>query len=219
VNGARGRRASFRVLVLAASALVLALVSVAEARPTGRYHGPRWAEPPESSPQPARVAMGFQFDLFPTVISAVNGRPGYAPQVWAGVKPVRLRLIGAHLEPPDALTFDDEVVDLEITVVAATIDYTFGRHFDGVWLGAGVESWLEHAAAADGSGGADWSTHVFTAGGGYIWRFAGTFYLDPWVGLHWKLNPQTRRIGSVDYASPPLQPTASVKVGWFFWAD
>lgn len=183
----------------------------------GRYSGPRFA-PPVQEPRPSHdVAVGLQLDLFPTVISAINGRTGYAPQVWAGIQPVRLRLIGAHLEPPDAFTFDDAVVDPSITVLAATIDYTFGD-FDGVWLGAGVESWLQHAAAANGSGTADWSSVVFTFGGGTVWRFAGNFYLDPWLGLHWNLDPRTRQIGDVEYRPSALTPSASVKVGWFFWA-
>jgi hypothetical protein len=40
------------------------------------------------------------------------------------------------MEPPDALTFNDDVVDPSLTAVAATIDYTFGRSFDGFWVGA-----------------------------------------------------------------------------------
>lgn len=206
--------------LLVSSALTgLATAPDAEAKPRGRYHGPHFAPPVAPVRERPDVAMGFQLDLFPTVVSAINGRAGYAPQVWVGVQPVRLRLIGAHLEPPDAFTFDDQVGDPSITAIAATIDYTFGQNFDGVWLGAGVESWVQRASAKDGSGSAVWTSQVFTVGGGYIWRFAGNFYLDPWVGLHWTLNPRTHQIGSVEYDSSPLQPSASVKVGWFFWAN
>jgi hypothetical protein len=164
------------------------------------------------------VAVGAQFDLFPTLVSAVNGKAGYAPQVWAGIAPVRIRFVGAHLSPPDAFTFDDRVDNPSLTVLAATIDYTFGQHFDGPWLGAGVESWIQRASAVDGSGTAEWSTQVFTIGAGYIWRFAGNFYLDPWLGVHGMLNSHTIQVGRVDYSPTPVQASASVKVGWFFWA-
>src|SRR5216110_437859 len=92
--------------------------------------------------RPRRLAVGVQLDLFPTVISAVAGHLGYAPQVWAGVDRVRLRLVGAHLEPPDALAFaPDGFRRPTTTVLAAVIDYTFGPRFDGFWVGAGFENW------------------------------------------------------------------------------
>jgi hypothetical protein len=31
---------------------------------------------------------------------------------------------------------------------------------------------------------------IMTLGGGYIWRFADRFYVDPWAGAHWTLNPE-----------------------------
>jgi hypothetical protein len=167
--------------------------------------------------RPRGPALGFQLDLFPTVISAVNGKAGYAPQLWVGIEPVRLRLITAHLEPPNSLTFDPEVVKPMLTVLATTLDYTFGKNLDGVWLGAGTEAWFQRARAKDGSGQAAWTSAVFTVGGGYIWRFAGNFYLDPWLGLHWILNSQRHAVGNVQYSPAALSLSASVKVGWFFW--
>jgi hypothetical protein len=151
------------------------------------------------------------------VISAVNGKVGYAPQIWLGVEPVRLRLITAHLQPPDALTFDPDVIDPTLTVLATTLDYTFGENLDGVWLGAGTEAWFQKARAKDGSGQASWTSAVFTFGGGYIWRFAGNFYLDPWLGLHWILNSTRHAVGDVQYSPAALAVSGSVKVGWFFW--
>lgn len=175
---------------------------------------PERARPPTRQPA-LDVAMGFQLDLFPTVVSAVNGKVGYAPQVWMGIENVRLRLIAAHLEPPDAFTFDDRVVDPNLTAIAATIDRTFGEHFDGFWLGAGVETWLQRARAANGSGEGSWTSGVFTLGGGYIFRFAGNFTLDPWLGVHWVLNPGSVPVGDVEYTPSAAALNASVKIGWF----
>jgi hypothetical protein len=56
---------------------------------------------------------------------------------------------------------------------------------------------------------------VFTVGGGYIWRVAGNLFLDPWVGAHAVLNPQTISLGAFDYKPSPLQGEVSLKVGWF----
>jgi hypothetical protein len=51
--------------------------------------------------------------------------------------------------------------------------------------------------------------------GPYIWRFADRFYVDPWAGLHWTLNPETVNVGRYDYEPFPLAANASVKVGVF----
>jgi hypothetical protein len=150
-------------------------------------------------------------------VSAVNGKLGYAPQIWFGVKPVRLRLLAAHLEPPDALAFaDDGFRNPSTTAFAAVVDYTFGERFDGPWLCAGVEGWkrgIEHRSAP---GRAHWSSLVATAGGGYILRVHRTFYVDPWMGAHLTINPQAVRLGDYQYDPPRLVANASVKLGWFW---
>jgi hypothetical protein len=162
------------------------------------------------------MALGFNVDLFPTVISAVNGKLGYAPQVWIGIDRVRVRFVGAHLEAPDAFAFADEGFENPTTTAfAAIIDYTFGPHFDGPWIGSGFEIWqqsIEHDGVA---GTARWASTVFTIGGGYIWRFAGNFFLDPWLAAHATLNPQTIALGPFEYEPFPLIADASIKVGWF----
>ena len=166
--------------------------------------------------RPRAMALGLQVDLFPTVIRAVNGQFGYAPQVWLGIDHARLRLVGAHLEPPDALAFaDDGFENPTTTSFAITIDYTFGDHFDGFWLGGGFELWQRTIEHRDVPGTAAWSSTVATFGGGYIWRFAGNFFLDPWLAVHATLNPETVPLGSYEYDPAPIVATASLKVGWF----
>jgi hypothetical protein len=171
---------------------------------------------PTTLAQPRRMAVGFQLDAFPTVISAVNGRLGYAPQVWVGIDRVRLRLVGAHLEPPNALAFAPEgFVHPTTTALAAVIDYTFGPRFDGPWVGAGFEQWhrtVEHEGVA---GRASFDSVIFTLGGGYIWRVAGNFYLDPWLAAHATLNPETVALGTFSYKPFPLAVAGSVKIGYF----
>ena len=162
------------------------------------------------------MALGFNIDLLPTVLSAANGRAGYAPQVWLGIGPARVRFVGAHLEPPDAFAFAPAGFRKPTTtVVACIIDYTFGPRFDGAWIGSGVEVWQSSIEHANVAGTARWNSAVFTVGGGYIWRFAGDFFLDPWAGVHLVLNPQTITLGGFNYDPFPLQGEVSLKVGWF----
>ena len=153
-----------------------------------------------------RVALGFNLDLLPTILSAANGRPGYAPQVWLGVGHARIRFVCAHLEPPNAFAFAPSGFRRPTTTAfASVIDYTFGARFDGPWIGSGVEVWqssIEHDGVA---GTARWTSTVFTVGGGHIWRSAGDLFLDP----------QSISLGGFDYRPFPLQGEISLKVGWF----
>lgn len=168
------------------------------------------------APAARPMAIGVQLDLFPTVVSAINGRLGYAPQVWLGIDHARVRLIGAHFEPPDALAFADEGFENPTTTAfAVTIDYTFGEHFDGFWIGGGFELWQRTIEHRDVAQTATWSSTVATIGGGYIWRFAGNFFLDPWLGVHATLNPETVLLGPYEYEPTPIIASGSVKVGWF----
>ena len=126
------------------------------------------------------MALGFQLDLLPTVLSAANKEAGYAPQVWLGVGHARVRFVAAHLQPPDGFAFAPHGFHhATTTVFASIIDYTFGPHFDGAWVGSGVEVWQRSIEHREVIGHARWNSTVFTAGGGHIWRFAGDFYLDP----------------------------------------
>jgi hypothetical protein len=162
------------------------------------------------------MALGFNLDLLPTVLSAANGKLGYAPQVWLGIGHARLRFVGAHLEPPNAFAFAPSGFrDPTTTAFASIIDYTFGSRFDGMWVGSGFEIWqnsIDHDGVA---GTARWTSTVLTIGGGYIWRFTGDFFLDPWVGAHVVLNPQTISLGAFDYRPFPLQGELSIKIGCF----
>jgi hypothetical protein len=177
---------------------------------------PQAAFADESRESPTPLALGFNIDLLPTAISAANSKLGYAPQVWLGIGHARIRFVGAHLEPPKAVAFaPNGFHNPTVTVFASIIDYTFGSHFDGWWVGSGFEVWqssIEHDAAP---GTARWNSTVFTLGGGHIWRSRQNFFLDAWAGAHAILNPQTVSLGDFQYDPFPLQAEASVKLGRF----
>ncbi|MDP9149090.1 MAG: hypothetical protein M3O36_03995 [Myxococcota bacterium] len=162
------------------------------------------------------MAIGFNLDLLPTALSAANGKVGYAPQVWVGIDRIRIRFIGAHLEPPDAFAFAPGGFRNQTTTAFASVfDYTFGPHFDRWWIGSGFEIWQQTIEHDDIAGSAEWTSVVFTVGAGYIWRFAGNFFIDPWAGAHAVLNPRTVSLGAFDFKPFPLQGEVSLKVGWF----
>jgi uncharacterized protein (DUF1697 family) len=207
------------VLKLCELALLVAWIFVAF--PLRAQNGASSAAP-ESVPsveghRPRPMAVGAQLDLFPTVVSAINGKLGYAPQVWLGIDHARLRLVGAHLEPPDALAFAKEgFKNPTTTAFAVLIDYTFGEHFDRWWLGTGFEQWTRSIQHDGVSGTARWQSTIFTFGGGYIWRAAGNFYLDIWAALHLTMDPETVTLGTYDYEPSPLLASGGLKLGYFF---
>lgn len=162
------------------------------------------------------MALGFNLDLLPTALSAANGKLGYAPQVWLGIGHARIRFVGAHLEPPNAFAFAPTGFrNPTTTAFASIIDYTSGNRFDHWWIGSGFELWQSSIEHDRVQGTARWNSSIFTVGGGYIWRFAGDFFVDPWAGGHVVLNPQTVSLGAFDYKPFPLQGEVSLKVGWF----
>jgi len=161
------------------------------------------------------MALGVNLDLLPTALSAANGKLGYAPQVWLGIGHARVRFVGAHLEPPDLFAFAPAGFRKPTTTVfASIIDYTFGAEFDRWWVGSGFEVWQNTISHDDVSGTARWISTVFTVGGGYIWRFTESFFLDPWAGAHVVLNPQTVSLGPFDFKPSPFQGEVSLKIGW-----
>lgn len=177
---------------------------------------PGTARAVEALEHSAPMALGLNLDVLPSALSAANGKIGYAPQVWLGIRHVRLRFVTAHLEPPDAFAFAPTGFHRPTTTVFATIvDYVFGAHFTGPWIGSGFELWhngIDHDAVP---GNARWNSTLFTVGGGYIWRFAGNLFLDPWAAGHMVLDPQTVSLGPFSYKPFPLQGEVSVKIGWF----
>jgi hypothetical protein len=177
---------------------------------------PRPAAAEEAAPIRERpMALGFQLDLLPTVVSAISGRAGYAPQLWLGIDHVRIRFVGAYLVVPDGLAALPSGFHRASTAAfAAVFDYTFGPRFDGPWMGSGFEVWhrtVEHDTVPDP---AAWSNTVFTVGGGYIFRLFDHLLIDPWAAAHLTLDPITVRIGTATWDPPRLSAEASLKIGW-----
>ncbi len=58
-------------------------------------------------------------------------------------------------------------------------------------------------------------SNVFTLGAGYVWKFAGNFYLNPWVAGHLLLSGTGPFSAGQDQLYPSMfTPEVSVKLGW-----
>jgi len=176
------------------------------------------AEPAAESGS-SRRALGVGVDLLPIVLSATAGEVGLSAQLWAGFDHFRFRLVGARIAVPNGIAADNGFEDQVIGAVAGIVDYTFGPHFDGWWVGAGLEYWNSTMSIAASPGStASWEALMATFGGGYIFQWGSSvhFYLEPWAGLHLRMTPARLSFGGETYTPQRVQANASVKLGVFF---
>jgi hypothetical protein len=172
-----------------------------------------------AAPAPrSRRAVGAIVDLFPIVLSATAGEVGLSGQLWLGIDHVRLRLVGARIAVPNGIAANDGFEDQLLLVAAGIVDYTFGSHFDGWWLGAGVEYWDGTMSIVESPGStASWQALMTTFGGGYIFRFGKSvhFCLEPWAGLHLRMTPAKLTFDDEAYTPQRVSATVSLKLGVF----
>ncbi len=173
------------------------------------------ADEKPSAPNERKLAIGFNVDLLPSIVSAINGKVGGAGQVWFGVDHVRLRLVAANLRLPDGF-LEDGFTKNDVTVTAFIFDYVSGDNFDGFWIGTGLELWQNSIQNKNVAGTVYWTSGVFTVGGGYIWKFYGNFYIDPWVGVHFIMNNRKIELGDKEFTPMPVTAEGSLKIGWNF---
>jgi len=198
------------------------------AQPPTVATAPPSAAPPSPAPPsalpltaPVRRALGFTVDLLPIVLSASVGKLGLSGQIWFGVDHVRFRLVGALLALPNWVAAKDGFEDQTMTSVAAIVDYVWGEHFDGWWVGAGLEYWHSSIAHEDVPGRrVAWDTGVATVGGGYIWSLLGDadvrFYIEPWAAAHVRITPAHPTLEGHRYTPPWVNGEVSLKLGVFF---
>jgi hypothetical protein len=167
----------------------------------------------------SRRAFGVAVDLLPIVLSAAAGEVGLSGQIWAGFDHFRLRLVGARIAVPNGIAAKNGFEDQDLLVAAAVVDYVFGPHFDGWWVGGGLEYWHSTMSIAASPGStASWEALMATLGGGYIFRWGSSvhFYLEPWAGLHLRMTPARLSFNGETYSPQRVQAEASLKLGVFF---
>lgn len=163
-----------------------------------------------------KSAIGFTVDFLPYMLSAADGKLGYSYQTWAGIDHCRIRFVGAKLYMPQFLSETNRFNHHSMTVTAAILDYTFGNHFDGFWIGSGFELWQNRIISKRTGETLEWTNQVFTVGGGYIWKITDCFYIEPWTAVHCILNCNSVRAGNESYHPQILSAEVSLKAGYMF---
>lgn len=163
-----------------------------------------------------KTAIGVTVDFLPYLVSAADGKIGYSYQTWAGINHCRVRFVGAKIFMPQFLSETDRFEHHSMTVTAAIIDYTFGNHFDGFWIGSGFELWQNRITCKQTGDTLDWTNQVFTVGGGYIWKITDSFYLEPWAAAHSIVNRYRISSGKESYVPNRFSAEVSLKAGYLF---
>ncbi len=150
--------------------------------------------------------FGTEFDLVPYL------NDGYYLSVIVGKGRLRGRIVRTELTTPSFVT-DDDFEDNDLVVNAAIVDVYFKDGFSGWWVGPGLERWEGDVTEKASGVRQSYGTNILTLGGGYTWRFAKHFYLNPWAAVHIPIG------GDRDVAFPSAvfeidaTPEASIKLG------
>jgi hypothetical protein len=185
-------------------ALVLLVCSGLTARARGEDVAPAGAR-----------QCGVELDLLPLALSAADGEMGGSLQLWAGRGRSRLRVVGARIHFPDGMT-DEPFRDRETTAVAAIWDRSVRPGFRGPWVALGAEAWWNEIGSTAGPERASWNEWRATAGAGWVFRAWRGLTLNPWGGVHVRLNDPEVVLHGRAYVPARLQAEVSLKLGWTF---
>ncbi|OHD64987.1 MAG: hypothetical protein A2176_04335 [Spirochaetes bacterium RBG_13_51_14] len=177
---------------------------------------------PDEGTQPAlsrsqhRMALGVAIDPFPTVISAVDRRFGLSVQPWFGIDNFKVRIDITHLRMPDALAGTRYFYKNDIDMGAVILEFFFSKNFEGFRIGSGFGIWdnsISHKYFTKKGGSI---SAFFTIGGGYVWKFYKTLYIEPCLALDILLSKETISIYGFKYRPLPLSGEISLKFGLYF---
>ncbi len=171
---------------------------------------PAAAQDTKGTPMAPRTTAGFELDLLPYVSG------GYYASGWIGHDRIRVRPVVAKTTLP-SFAVQDGFTNADLEAYAAIVDYFPRGGLRGFWVGAGVEYW-KNSIENEGNGGtAKWNNTVATVGAGYVWRVAGSFYLNPWAAGHLLVGgPTSVDAGGALYSPRRFTPEVSIKLGWRF---
>lgn len=154
--------------------------------------------------------IGFELDMLPFISG------GYYGSVWYGFDNFRLREVIAKTTVPEFM-LDKGFKDNELMVYAVIADYFFEKNFKGFWIAAGMEYWDSEIAHETETQITIYSNTVFTAGGGYVWKFYENFYLNPWAAFHVIVaGDKDIKVGNHIFNPAVFTPEISLKIGWHF---
>jgi hypothetical protein len=164
----------------------------------------------DADPRRTRTTVGIELDALPYISG------GYYASAWVGRDRVRVRPVVTSTTLP-SFVVQDGFTEANLDVYAMIVDYFFRERFEGAWIGVGVEYWKNGIENESNGGTAEWNNRIATVGGGYIWRLAGNFYLNPWGAGHLVVGGPTQiSAGGARYSPKRFTPEVSLKLGWNF---
>ena len=191
---------STKTVVPAAKLVLLAVLVLGRARAA------------EASAPGPRTVVGAEVDLLPVALSAAAGELGGGVNVWVGRDRVRMRAVGTYLAFPGGLT-PSGFEDRRLAVAAGIVDVFYRPGFTGPWLGGGFEYWWNRIGSPAGPGTASWNSWVATLGGGFVWKFWRSVYLNPWAAGHLLLSRPEISLNGATWKPQPVTGEVSLKIG------
>lgn len=156
------------------------------------------------------ITVGFEVDVLPYITG------GYYGSGWIGYDHWRYRAIITKITTPD-FVLKDGFANNRIQAYTLIADFFFQPDFKGWWIGAGFEYWKGEIQSDAKLNIAKYDSGIFTAGGGYVWKFHKHFYLNPWAASHIRIAGDNNVIVDGKTFTPPVfTPELSLKVGWHF---
>lgn len=154
--------------------------------------------------------LGTELDLLPYISG------GYYVSLWYGKDHLRYRGVYANTNLP-SLAVPEGFKNHELWAAAFIVDYFFKENFEGWWVAAGYEYWDSQIETESGSHKLFYNNNVMTVGGGFVWKFAGNFYLNPWGAAHILVTGTGPfEVGDQIYSPSLITPELSLKAGWHF---
>jgi hypothetical protein len=154
------------------------------------------------------TALGLELDALPYISG------GYYGSVWYGFDHFRIRGVVTKTTVPEFMLPED-YKNNRLKVFAFIVDYFPQLEFHGLWIGSGLETWNSTIEHENENVSSSYSNTVFTAGGGYVWKFYNNFYLNPWGAAHVIIAGDKKvAVGVHTYKPSIFTGEVSLKIGW-----
>lgn len=157
-----------------------------------------------------KIAMGLEIDALPYLTG------GYYGSLWVGHNHFRYRAIVTQITTPSFM-IEDGFTNNKIQSYTAIADYFFSEGFEKWWVGSGFEYWKGQIQSERKLSTGRYDNVIFTAGGGYVWKFYQNFYLNPWLAVHCRIaGDNYADVDGLRFRPAFVTPEGSLKIGWHF---
>jgi len=152
--------------------------------------------------------FGAELDILPYIMG------GYHVSLWYGKDNLRYRGVYTHANIPSFAT-PTGFKDHQLWSASFVVDYFFKENFEGWWVSAGYAYWNNQIQDEKATQKLYYTNNVMSFGAGYVWKFAGNFYISPWGGANILItNLGPFELGGSEYTPSGIVPELSLKIGW-----